>query len=41
LLGLPSGSDLELTDALGTRRIAQAIAALENLLDSGDQPLAS
>ncbi|HXI85635.1 MAG TPA: DNA polymerase III subunit delta [Verrucomicrobiae bacterium] len=29
----------ELTDALGARRIAQAIAALENLLDSGDQPI--
>ena len=29
----------ELTDALGARRTAQAIAALENLLDSGDQPI--
>jgi DNA polymerase-3 subunit delta len=30
----------ELTDALGARRTAHAIAALENLLDSGDQPIA-
>ncbi len=29
----------ELTDALGARRTAHAIAALENLLDSGDQPI--
>jgi DNA polymerase III subunit delta len=29
----------ELTDALGARRTARAIAALENLLDSGDQPI--
>jgi DNA polymerase-3 subunit delta len=29
----------ELTDALGARRTSQAIAALENLLDSGDQPI--
>jgi DNA polymerase-3 subunit delta len=29
----------ELTDALGARRTAYAIAALENLLDSGDQPI--
>ena len=29
----------ELTDALGARRAAHAIAALENLLDSGDQPI--
>ena len=29
----------ELTDALGARRTSQAIAALENLLDAGDQPI--
>jgi len=29
----------ELTDALGARRTAHAIAALENLLDAGDQPI--
>ena len=29
----------ELTDALGARRTLQAIAALENLLDSGEQPI--
>lgn len=29
----------ELTDALGARRASQAIAALENLLDAGEQPL--
>ena len=29
----------ELTDALGARRTSQAIAALENLLDSGEQPI--
>jgi DNA polymerase-3 subunit delta len=29
----------ELTDALGARRTAHAIAVLENLLDSGDQPI--
>jgi DNA polymerase-3 subunit delta len=29
----------ELTDALGARHIAHAIAALEHLLDSGDQPI--
>jgi DNA polymerase-3 subunit delta len=29
----------ELTDQLGARRISQAIAALENLLDSGESPI--
>lgn len=29
----------ELTDALGARRTSQAIAALENLLDAGEQPI--
>jgi DNA polymerase-3 subunit delta len=29
----------ELTDALGARRTSQAIMALENLLDAGDQPI--
>jgi DNA polymerase III subunit delta len=29
----------ELTDALGARRASQAIMALENLLDAGDQPM--
>ena len=29
----------ELTDALGARRTSQAIAAVENLLDSGEQPI--
>ena len=29
----------ELTDALGTRHVARAITALENLLASGDQPI--
>jgi len=29
----------ELTDSLGARRTSQAIMALENLLDSGDQPI--
>jgi len=29
----------ELTDALGARRTSHAIAALENLLDAGDQPI--
>jgi DNA polymerase-3 subunit delta len=29
----------ELTDSLGARRTSQAIAALENLLDSGEQPI--
>jgi DNA polymerase-3 subunit delta len=29
----------ELTDALGARRLPQAISALENMLDSGEQPM--
>jgi DNA polymerase-3 subunit delta len=29
----------ELTDALGGRRASQAVAALENLLDAGEQPI--